>query len=193
MGDFLRSLVPGSQKRTILCHWRWVVITKNLFFNLQASSTITTKKKTSLGLATRSRISGRLKACVWSVMDPNRKGKLVLDLTMDPVGLPPIPRGGPVCSWGPPRVAGITFRVAALILTFLFIVLLQPWWFGLLLINILCYPLKLYYKVTFCATFWRHWNYGLLCICSDNIMYLCFSLNLGIVLYGELATILMCI
>jgi len=25
MGDLLRSLVRGSKKRTILCHWRWVV------------------------------------------------------------------------------------------------------------------------------------------------------------------------
>jgi hypothetical protein len=25
MGDFLRNLVQGSQKMTILCHWGWVV------------------------------------------------------------------------------------------------------------------------------------------------------------------------
>jgi hypothetical protein len=25
MGDLLGSLVRASQKRTILCHWRWVV------------------------------------------------------------------------------------------------------------------------------------------------------------------------
>ncbi|GLT72234.1 hypothetical protein SLA2020_441880, partial [Shorea laevis] len=72
----------------------------------------TTNKKKSLGLATRSRRDGQLRPWAGSVRDPNSKGKFVFDLTGNPAGPPPIPGGGPVCAWGPPRAGGITFRVA---------------------------------------------------------------------------------
>ncbi|KAE8076516.1 hypothetical protein FH972_015162 [Carpinus fangiana] len=39
---------------------------------------------------------------------------LLLILTGNLTGPPPIPGGGPVCSWGPPRVGGITFHTAPL-------------------------------------------------------------------------------
>lgn len=72
----------------------------------------TTNKNKSLGLATRSRRDGQLRPWAGSVRDPNSKGKFVFDLTGNPAGPPPIPGGGPVCAWGPPRAGGITFRVA---------------------------------------------------------------------------------
>jgi hypothetical protein len=35
MGDLLGSLVWGSQKQTILCHWGWVPALEPLFFALE--------------------------------------------------------------------------------------------------------------------------------------------------------------
>jgi hypothetical protein len=37
MGDLLGSLVRGSQKRTILCHWGWVVICMDFIEGLATS------------------------------------------------------------------------------------------------------------------------------------------------------------
>ena len=71
-----------------------------------------------LGLATRSRVVGGLRANAGSVREPNRKGKLVINIMGEPARPPKIPRGGPLCSWGLPRVGGITFRVALLVLTY---------------------------------------------------------------------------
>jgi hypothetical protein len=64
-------------------------------------------------LATRTRISGRLRASVLQTRMHKSKGKLLVDLTGNPAGPPKVPGGGPACSWGPPRSAtDITFRVA---------------------------------------------------------------------------------
>lgn len=65
-----------------------------------------------MGLATRSRAAGDLRVDAGSIRDPNRKGKLVIDITGERTGPPKIPGGGPLCAWGLPRVGGITFRVA---------------------------------------------------------------------------------
>ncbi|XP_062163034.1 uncharacterized protein LOC133869950 isoform X2 [Alnus glutinosa] len=70
-------------------------------------------QKSNLGLATRTRISGRLRTSVLQTGMHKSKGKLLVDLTGNPAGPPKVPGGGPACSWGPPRSAtGITFRVA---------------------------------------------------------------------------------
>jgi hypothetical protein len=80
------------------------------------SSTTTAQgrgQKSNLGLATRTRISGRLRTSVLQTGMHKSKGKLLVDLTGNPAGPPKVPGGGPACSWGPPRSAiGITFRVA---------------------------------------------------------------------------------
>jgi hypothetical protein len=47
--------------------------------------------------------------------NPNTRGKVMVDLIGNPSGPPKVLRGGPACSWGPPRAAnGITFRVTPL-------------------------------------------------------------------------------
>jgi hypothetical protein len=79
---------------------------------LQASTAFGKKKKTTLGLATRTRTVGRLREHIRSGRELANRQKLVVDLTSNPVGPPPILVGGPLCSWGPPRVGGITFRIA---------------------------------------------------------------------------------
>jgi hypothetical protein len=55
------------------------------------------------------RASSRLREHVSSRREPTNKQKLLVNLTG--TGPPPIPSGGPVCSWGPPRVGSITFRI----------------------------------------------------------------------------------
>jgi hypothetical protein len=77
---------------------------------MQASTLFGGKQRATLGLATRTRAGGRLRENVSSGIEPTKKQKVVVDLTGD--GPPPIPGGGPLCSWGPPKVGGITFRVA---------------------------------------------------------------------------------
>jgi hypothetical protein len=62
-------------------------------------------------LATRTRLSDRLRPGVSHARNPNNKGKLVVDLIGDPAGPPKIPGNEPACSWGPPN-SGITFRVS---------------------------------------------------------------------------------
>ncbi|XP_059462343.1 uncharacterized protein LOC132191382 isoform X2 [Corylus avellana] len=86
--------------------------TQHYAYKANASTLFANKKKTTLGLATRSRTSGRLRAVIRSGRELNNKPKLMIDLTGNPAGPPPIPGGGPVCSWGPPRAGGITFRIA---------------------------------------------------------------------------------
>jgi hypothetical protein len=95
----------------------YVELIINLFYNLQASYAVTTKKKTAHGLATRSRID-RLRACV------GRLGTLIERITLYLISLGtllghpqfqkvdqyPLVRG--------PRADGITFRVAPLILAY---------------------------------------------------------------------------
>ena len=68
--------------------------------------------KKLLGLATRSRVVGGLRANAGSIKEPNHKGKLVIDIMGELAGHPKIPGSGPLCSWGYPRVGGITFKVA---------------------------------------------------------------------------------
>jgi hypothetical protein len=77
---------------------------------MQASTLFRGKQRTTLGLATRTRAGGRLRENVSNGREPAKKQKVVVDLTGD--GRPPIPGGRPLCSWGPLRIGGITFRVA---------------------------------------------------------------------------------
>jgi hypothetical protein len=71
-------------------------------------------QKSNLGLATRKRISSRLRTFVFQTRMHKSKGKLLVDLTGNPVGPLKAPGGGLACLWGPPRSAtGITFRVAS--------------------------------------------------------------------------------
>jgi hypothetical protein len=65
-----------------------------------------------LRLATRSRAVGGLRANAGSIRDPNCKDKLVINITSELAGPPKILGGGPLSTWGPPQVGGITFRVA---------------------------------------------------------------------------------
>jgi hypothetical protein len=69
------------------------------------------RKQGTLDFATRTRASTRLRFSATQANNPNSRGKLVVDLTEDPVGPPKISGRGPACSWGPPK-GGITFRVA---------------------------------------------------------------------------------
>jgi hypothetical protein len=69
------------------------------------------RKQGTLGLATRTRASARLRSGATQASNPNSRGKLIVDFTGDPAGPPKIPGSGPACSWGPPK-GGITFRVA---------------------------------------------------------------------------------
>jgi hypothetical protein len=57
---------------------------------LQASFFNTTKK-TMLGLATRSRAAGNLRADASSTRDLNHRGKVIIDITGELVGPPKIP------------------------------------------------------------------------------------------------------
>jgi hypothetical protein len=68
------------------------------------------RKQGTLGLATRTRVTARLRSGATQASNPNSIGKLVVDFTGDLVGPPKIPMSGPACSWGPPK-GGITFRV----------------------------------------------------------------------------------
>jgi hypothetical protein len=77
---------------------------------MQAPTLFGRKQRATLGVATRTRASGRLREHVSSGIKPGKKQKVVVDLTGDDP--PPIPGGGPLCSWGPPRVGSITFRTA---------------------------------------------------------------------------------
>jgi hypothetical protein len=70
------------------------------------------RKQGTLGMATRTRASARLRSSATQASNPNSRGKLVVDLTGDLVGPSKIPGSGPACSWGPPK-GGITFRVAS--------------------------------------------------------------------------------
>jgi hypothetical protein len=79
---------------------------------LQASTIFCHKKKTTLGLATRTRAGGRLREHVGSEGQHTKKQKLIVDLTGDHTGPPQFPDCEPVCSWGPPRPGGITYRTA---------------------------------------------------------------------------------
>jgi hypothetical protein len=79
---------------------------------LQTSTIFGHKKKTTLGLATRTRAGGRLREHVGSEGEQTKKQKLIVDLTGDRTGPPQFPGCGPVCSWGPPRPGGITYRTA---------------------------------------------------------------------------------
>jgi hypothetical protein len=65
-----------------------------------------------LGLATRSRVAGHLRADAGSTRDPNHRGKVIIDITGEPAGPPKILGGGPLCSWGSPQAGGVTFRIA---------------------------------------------------------------------------------
>jgi hypothetical protein len=69
-------------------------------------------KKIMLGLGRRSKAAGDLRAYAGNIRDPNRKGKVVIDIMGEPGGPPKIPGVGPLCTWRSPRASGITFRVA---------------------------------------------------------------------------------
>jgi hypothetical protein len=72
-----------------------------------------TRKKTSINLATRIRVGGRLRSTVSQTANPNSQGKVLVDLTRNPTGPPKVSGNGSACSWGPLRtVGGITFRVS---------------------------------------------------------------------------------
>jgi hypothetical protein len=71
-----------------------------------------------LGLATRSRAAGHLRADAGNTRDPNHRGKVMIDITGDPAGPPKIAGGGPLCSWGSPQAGSVTFRMAPLVLTY---------------------------------------------------------------------------
>jgi hypothetical protein len=79
---------------------------------LHASTIFCHKKKTTLGLATRTRAGGRLREHVGSEREHIKKQKLIIDLIGDRIGPPQFLGYGPVCSWGPPRPGGITYRTA---------------------------------------------------------------------------------
>jgi hypothetical protein len=66
------------------------------------------RKQGTLGLATRTRASVRLRSNATQAR--NSRGKLVVDLTGDPARPPKTPGSGLACSWDPPK-GGITFRV----------------------------------------------------------------------------------
>jgi hypothetical protein len=55
-------------------------------------------------------VGGRLREHVGSEREPTKKHKLIVDLTGDRTGPPQFPGCRPVCSWGPPRPGGITYR-----------------------------------------------------------------------------------
>jgi hypothetical protein len=78
---------------------------------MQASTIFGSKQRATLGLATRTRAGGRLREHVSNGRKPAKKQKFVVDLTGN--GPPLILGGGPLCSWGPPRVGGITFRTVS--------------------------------------------------------------------------------
>lgn len=57
-----------------------------LYFNLLASTIFANKKKTTLGLTTRSRADGKLRAVIRSGRELNKKQKLMIDLTRNLLG-----------------------------------------------------------------------------------------------------------
>ena len=65
-----------------------------------------------LGLATRSKAAGDLRADAGNTRDPSHRGKVVIDITGELAGPTKIPGGGPLCACGSPQASGITFRIA---------------------------------------------------------------------------------
>jgi hypothetical protein len=57
-------------------------------------------KKGTLRLATRTRLSDKLRSRVSHARNPNSKGKLLVDHTGDPAGPPKILGSRLACSWG---------------------------------------------------------------------------------------------
>jgi hypothetical protein len=60
------------------------------------------KKKTTLGLATRTKAGSRLREHVGGEREPTKKQKLIVDLTGDLTGPSQFLVCGPVCFWVPP-------------------------------------------------------------------------------------------
>ncbi|KAE8009227.1 hypothetical protein FH972_005676 [Carpinus fangiana] len=81
-------------------------------YKQNASTIFGNKKKITLELATRNKAGGRLREHVRSGRELANKQKLVVDLSGSPDRPPPILGDRPLCFWGPPRVGGITFRIA---------------------------------------------------------------------------------